>query len=190
MMHPATRLGPVDEAQGLGVFATAFLPRGTLVWVRDPWDLEVPASIPTDKRDAVAHFAYTESDGSVVIPWDHARFVNHSCEPTCVGLLPGIDLAIRDIQPGEQITNDYVTLGTFASFPCSCGAPGCRGTVASGPVTPAHRAAFEAALALMPTVPQALGLRAQTWLTAERPRQGSSPRGTPPPVLRGRMPLR
>lgn len=36
MMHPDTRLVFVSEAQGLGVVATAFLPMGTILWVRDP----------------------------------------------------------------------------------------------------------------------------------------------------------
>ena len=38
MIHPNTRLGFVNEEIGYGVFATALIPKGTIVYVKD--DLE------------------------------------------------------------------------------------------------------------------------------------------------------
>ena len=39
MIHPQTDLRFVSEAVGHGLVANAFIPRGTVVWVRDDFDL-------------------------------------------------------------------------------------------------------------------------------------------------------
>lgn len=41
------------------------------------------------------------------------------------------DLAIGDIEPGEQLTNDYTLLNLEESFDCACGSSRCRGKVTS-----------------------------------------------------------
>ena len=38
MIHPATELRLVDAETGQGVFATAAIPRGTVVWAHDELD--------------------------------------------------------------------------------------------------------------------------------------------------------
>jgi hypothetical protein len=57
--------------------------------------------------------------------------MNHSCRPTCGGTDLGFEVALRDIAPGEQLTNDYVTLHIEANegFACRCGEPTCRATI-------------------------------------------------------------
>ena len=60
-----------------------------------------------------------------------ADWVNHSCLPNA-GLNGQILLvALRDIQPGEEITFDYaMSDGTaYDEFDCMCGSPDCRGYV-------------------------------------------------------------
>ena len=49
-------------------------------------------------------------------------------------LAPGFDLeiAIRDIEPGEQITDDYGSLNIEEEFRCACGYPHCRGAIGPG----------------------------------------------------------
>lgn len=56
------------------------------------------------------------------------RFVNHSCNNNTV-VREFCDVAIERIEPGEEITSDYSSDGSGASFPCSCGAINCRGMV-------------------------------------------------------------
>ncbi|HYG33258.1 MAG TPA: SET domain-containing protein-lysine N-methyltransferase [Clostridia bacterium] len=59
-------------------------------------------------------------------------FVNHSCHPNA-GIRNDRDLvALRDIQPGEEIRFDYSTTMEEQSFTmrCLCGAPNCRHTIA------------------------------------------------------------
>jgi hypothetical protein len=58
-------------------------------------------------------------------------YVNHSCDPNA-GLSGQITLvAMRDIQPGEEITYDYAMSdgSPYDEFNCSCGSPHCRGHV-------------------------------------------------------------
>lgn len=60
------------------------------------------------------------------------RFVNHSCEPN-TGIRDGIRLvALRDLDPGEEIRFDYSTTmqeDHWVMEGCRCGAPSCRGSV-------------------------------------------------------------
>lgn len=68
-------------------------------------------------------------DGDV--PWNLARYANHSCDPTCEALV--VDgrvwiTALRPIEPGEEITFDYgYQLDAWREHPCRCGARGCVG---------------------------------------------------------------
>lgn len=55
---------------------------------------------------------------------------NHSCDPNC-GMHGEITfVAIRDIQPGEELTVDYAFIDNEDySFECQCGSVKCRHTV-------------------------------------------------------------
>ncbi|HXW07505.1 MAG TPA: SET domain-containing protein-lysine N-methyltransferase [Vicinamibacterales bacterium] len=56
-----------------------------------------------------------------------ARFINHSCRPNCWWEVVGTTIwirAARNIQPGEELTYDYATVGDH-TIPCRCH-PGCR----------------------------------------------------------------
>ena len=56
---------------------------------------------------------------------------NHSCDPNA-GLSGQIGLvAMRDIEPGEEICLDYAMCdgSNYDEFDCQCGSPNCRGRV-------------------------------------------------------------
>jgi uncharacterized protein len=57
-------------------------------------------------------------------------FINHSCEPN-VGFAGNIVLvAMRDIEPGEELTTDYALFDDHnESMRCTCGAAACRGVI-------------------------------------------------------------
>jgi hypothetical protein len=61
-----------------------------------------------------------------VLCWDLARFLNHSCEANCIAAGYEFEVAVRDIQPGEELTDDYGTMNLTESFPCACGKARCR----------------------------------------------------------------
>lgn len=55
-----------------------------------------------------------------------ARFINHACRPNCWFEVVGTTIwirASRTIEPGEELTYDYATVGD-RSIPCRC-RPGC-----------------------------------------------------------------
>lgn len=70
-------------------------------------------------------------DGNV--EWNPARLINHSCAPNAEAeyLDGGIwIIALRDIQPGEEITFNYnYGLEDYREHPCHCGAPNCVGYI-------------------------------------------------------------
>ena len=152
MIHPATELRLVDPVIGYGVFATAPIARGPIVWALDPLDrvltqAEIAALPAALALDAERHL-WLDRDGRYVLAWDLARFVNHSCAPNCVTAAFGYEIAVADIAAGDQLTNDYAELGMLPgeTMACGCRAPGCRRTVASAQA-PSIRSALAAPLA-------------------------------------------
>ena len=138
MIHPATKLRLVDPVMGFGVFATAPIPRGTIVWVLDPLDRVLTqddvALLPAAMGFDAERHLWLGQDGRYVLAWDLARYVNHSCVPNCAATAFGCEIALIDIAVGDQITNDYAELGMSPgeSLVCRCGAQPCRGIVSSG----------------------------------------------------------
>ena len=62
---------------------------------------------------------------------DATAFINHSCEPNCFSRVTRghmLFFALRDIEPGEEITLDY-TPSQHPGRRCTCGAPNCRGVM-------------------------------------------------------------
>jgi uncharacterized protein len=107
MLHPHTVLRTVSDAIGVGVFATRRIPRGTITWVLDPLDHRLPealvAAMPQAQRAYLDRYAWRE-DQHRILCWDHGRFLNHSCDPTCLGGTSQFEIAVRDIEEGEELT--------------------------------------------------------------------------------------
>lgn len=133
MIHPSTELRYVSPTVGHGVFATAFIPKGTFLWVLDPWDRLLSAdevrALPPVLRSAVERWAYVDPTGSYVFCWDFGRYMNHSCRPATRGIGDAFEIAVRDIHPGDELTCEYGILNLGRSFDCACGQPNCRGQV-------------------------------------------------------------
>ena len=96
MIHPDTELRLVDERIGYGVFATRRIPAGTITWIRDALDRgftrqAIDAMEPA-YRAILDKYTFVDAIGEHVLCWDIARFVNHSCDPTC--LAPGYDFEV------------------------------------------------------------------------------------------------
>lgn len=136
MIHPDTELKFVSPLVGFGVFATERIPKGTVVWALDPLDQVLSpqrrAGLDAASRAQLDRYSYTDDQGNHVLCWDHGRFVNHSCEASCMGPDGSrFEVALRDIAAGEQLTDDYRSLGLTneEAFDCMCGAPSCEGRV-------------------------------------------------------------
>jgi hypothetical protein len=132
MLHPHTELAFIDDRIGYGVVATRRIPRGTITWVLDELDQRIPPHrvrrLSTLQRKHLDKYAYVDREGNWVLCWDHGRYVNHSCAASCISLYD-FSMALRDIQPGEQVTDDYGSLNLDESFTCWCDTTTCRGEV-------------------------------------------------------------
>jgi hypothetical protein len=154
MIHPDTELRFVSHAVGHGVFATAAIPRGTLLWVRCHFDRVIPRAeveaMNADYRAVLERYAYVDSDGDYALCWDLARRLNHSCAPSMRGIGQQFDIAVRDIARGEQITCEYGVLNLSGTLRCQCGAPDCRSYVRGDDVLHLGRAWDAEVAAVLP----------------------------------------
>jgi uncharacterized protein len=133
MIHPHTELVWINPAIGHGVRATQPIPRGTLTWVRCRLDrvltrAEAEALGPPYQA-IVERYAYVDHRGHLVLCWDAGRHVNHHCEANSRALGPEAQIALRDIEAGEELTCDYGECNLDEDLRCQCGAPGCRGSI-------------------------------------------------------------
>lgn len=118
-------------AKGRGVFASAPIPRGTLV--AEMAGEVLPTSKLTDDM-----LCLQVNDGLWLCTYGDQLddCINHSCAPN-TGFLRGTPTlyALRDIAADEEITFDYSTSMSERgwSLECHCGAPECRQTVRPWP---------------------------------------------------------
>ncbi len=132
MMHPHTRVQPISDQIGVGVVATRFIPAGTAVYQTDALDVRIAPSDPRLTDPALAEqietYTYLDPDGTRVMCWDIGKYVNHSCEPNALTTGFGFQIALRDLQPGEEILDDY-GIYTDEFGPLLCNEPTCRGHI-------------------------------------------------------------
>jgi hypothetical protein len=119
---------------GIGGFARRDLKQGTLLIEYLGRKITKAESLGHCEAGNVYIFSLDDQhdlDGNV--PWNPARFINHSCapnsEPEDIGGRMWV-VALRDIQAGEEITYNYgYDLEDYRSYPCRCGAPNCCGYI-------------------------------------------------------------
>jgi hypothetical protein len=111
MIHPHTELKFINSEIGYGVVAKEFIPKGTITWVLDELDKEfTPEDImrlSNLHQEILDIYTYRNNKGNYVLCWDNARYVNHSFRSNCLTTAYDFEIAIRDIHPGEQLTDDY-----------------------------------------------------------------------------------
>lgn len=124
MIIPCTKVVYINESKGNGVVATAKIPQGTVTWVFDDLDREIPMdrlermSLPC--REAILTYSYRNNNGHLIFCWDNERFINHSFRPNCCLTPYKFEIAIRDIDQGEELTNDYGAFNIIAPFAVAC----------------------------------------------------------------------
>ncbi len=117
---------------GFGVYALEPIAKGAIlgVWGGSVVNLETLMRMPP----STASRSVQVGDDCYLVSRTHddpADFFNHSCEPNA-GMLDQIVLvAMRDIQPGEEVCFDYaMTDGSpYDEFECRCGTASCRGNI-------------------------------------------------------------
>ena len=116
MLLVKTKIGQ-SKIHGTGLFADQFISKGTPIWRFTPgFDLklieEELLKLPKLAQGCVMRYCYHSIvDNTYVLPFDDARFFNHSKNPNVTSVdLPdepeGMDIASRDIQSGEELVCD------------------------------------------------------------------------------------
>jgi hypothetical protein len=120
MIHPDTELKFINTEIGYGVVATEFIPAGTITWVLDKLDREFSPfefqSMEPIYQNILDTYTFRNNNGNFVLCWDNGRFVNHSFNSNCLTTAYDFEIAIRDIHPAEQLTDDYGYLNIAQPF--------------------------------------------------------------------------
>ncbi|WP_445955885.1 SET domain-containing protein [Yeosuana sp.] len=120
MIHPKTELQFINNEIGYGVVATEFIPAGTITWVLDKLDRAFTPkeyeSMEPVYKEILETYSFRNNMGNLVLCWDYGRFVNHSFNSNCLTTAYDFEIAIRDIQKGEQLTDDYGYLNISKPF--------------------------------------------------------------------------
>jgi len=130
MIHPNTRVQYINDQIGWGVFATDFLPMGTIIYVKDQLEISITPDafhkFDPLLQDAIEKYSYLENQGNRIISWDHAKYVNHCCDSNTMSTGYGFEIAIRDIFPDEEITDEYGLFNVSENMTLQCDKPNCR----------------------------------------------------------------
>lgn len=117
MLLVKTRIG-LSSIDGIGLFADQFIPKGSRVWQwSDGFDIRMhPSELERLSQPALQIFLrysyLSKRTGLYVLCFDNSRFLNHSDNPnlrdaSASDSEEGIDIAARDIEPGEELTSNY-----------------------------------------------------------------------------------
>ena len=119
---------------GIGGFAKADIAAGTRVIEYVGEKITKAESLRRCESNNEYIFSLDETcdlDGNM--PWNPARFLNHSCDPNCEAEPDGGRVWIvarRGIRAGEEITFNYgYDLQDYREHPCRCGATCCVGYI-------------------------------------------------------------
>ncbi|MEM3074500.1 MAG: SET domain-containing protein-lysine N-methyltransferase [Candidatus Pacearchaeota archaeon] len=136
-----------SSIHNFGVFAVKDIPKGTKIIEYIGRKITKKASEKIAKRDfkknksdknkgAVYIFELNKKydiDGNV--PYNSARFINHSCNPNCEAEIINGKIwikSLRNIKNGEELSYDYgYNIDDFEKHPCYCKAENCIGYIVS-----------------------------------------------------------
>src|SRR5680860_18996 len=120
MMHPDTEIRFISEEIGYGVVAKKNLPKGTVTWVQDELDqIYTPNQVGKMEKlsqQMIDKYTIRNNKGNFVLCWDLAKYVNHSFKSNCLSTAYDFEIAVRDIHPGEELSDDYGYLNITEAF--------------------------------------------------------------------------
>jgi SET domain-containing protein len=118
MLLVKTKIG-ISKIHGIGVFADEFIPKGTWIWrFQEGFDQMIDTSeltkLSEPAKQQFLHYSYLSvSSKTYILAFDDSRFFNHSDNPNCEeaqipGEIESVTIAARDIEAGEELTDDYL----------------------------------------------------------------------------------
>ncbi|CAD0007412.1 SET domain-containing protein [Flavobacterium salmonis] len=120
MIHTDTEIRFISKEKGYGVVATKLIPKGTITWVQDDLDQifsrDEAANLNAFIKKHLDTYSFINKYGEMVLCWDNGKFVNHSFKPSCFSTAYDFEIAIRNIFPGDELTDDYGYLNVEKPF--------------------------------------------------------------------------
>lgn len=134
-----------SEVHGKGVFAITKIPKDTKIIqyigrkiTKKESEKIADEQLELNKKDnnhgAVYIFELNKKydlDGNT--PDNHAKYINHSCNPNCESINEDNEIwiySIKEIQKGEELSFDYgYDPDSYEDHPCKCGANNCIGYI-------------------------------------------------------------
>ncbi len=117
--------------QGRGLFAVESIAKGDIVAIKGGYIFDRATLVRVEALLGPAEIAV--ADGFFMGPLAEAEreggmiFSNHSCDPNIGVQGQIVFVAMRDIEPGEELTHDWATTDDDTyRMECRCGAPNCR----------------------------------------------------------------
>jgi len=133
MLHPKTELRFISPEVGYGVFATEFIPEGTITYIKDSLEREVSPTEyllhPPAVQEVIEKYSYIDERGYRIVSWDFAKYINHCCNCNSMSTGYGFEIALRDIHAGEEITDEYGIFNLTESMELICNKGLCRKTL-------------------------------------------------------------
>ncbi|OGH83858.1 MAG: hypothetical protein A2301_00300 [Candidatus Magasanikbacteria bacterium RIFOXYB2_FULL_40_13] len=119
MLYVKTKIGP-SEIEGIGLFADEFIPKDTIIWKFTPgFDLKFTADeikkLPEKVQAYIGKYAWlSKKSGKYCFSSDNGKYFNHSNTPNSLSAYYDdeeevVTKAIRDINPGDEITDNYAS---------------------------------------------------------------------------------
>jgi SET domain-containing protein len=133
-INPKARKGKKSGIHGRGLFAIKPIRKNEVVAIKGG---HILSREELKKKRKIVGDSYIQIDDDFFLApltkEEHDRvmmFLNHSCDPN-VGVKGQITyVAMRDIQPGEELTLDYAMIDDDVfEMECECGKSNCRKTI-------------------------------------------------------------
>ncbi len=119
-MHPDTEIQFISVEIGYGVVAKKIIPKGAITWVQDELDQIYTAKqvgkMQKLSQQMIDKYSFRNNKGNFILCWDLAKYVNHSFKSNCISTAYDFEIAVRDILPGEELTDDYGYLNITEAF--------------------------------------------------------------------------
>jgi hypothetical protein len=133
-ISPKAAKGGPSAIDGRGLVAVAPIARDEIAAIKGGHIVDTAAlhSLPERLRNSEIQIA----DGFHLVAMDETEyegvmlFINHSCEPNVGFGGNTVLVAMRDIEPGEELTTDYAMFDDYnGEMECRCGTASCRRTI-------------------------------------------------------------
>ncbi|MEK9773974.1 MAG: SET domain-containing protein, partial [Opitutae bacterium] len=93
------------------------IPKGTITFVQDGLDIVISedtyGKVDPGLREYIEKYSYEDYLGNRIVSWDLAKYMNHDDQANTLTTGYGFEVAVRDVEEGEELTDDYRIFSTF-----------------------------------------------------------------------------